>query len=432
LSNARRTALELTNEEKLLVLIADSSTKGAYVDAALRDEASSLLGRAFDWRRFMKLARYHLYLAVAASFFKNLKMFLELPPDVREVLESEYFLSHARFLKKEHELVELVQELETEDIYPIVVKGIPLAYTLYEDFGARASKDIDILISPPDLERAKKVLARNGYCLHSGIRSAEDFRTYHFHYVYCRGEHIDSVVELHWNLLYPTMDHCIVDRAQLEEQAIVVEVRGRAIKTLSFPHAFWHMSMHALYRYFLAFRSLAEMRGIGRRLEESDWQRVFSWSAQCNTEREVTLAVNLCESLFGKFSGATAGNGTRPGVFMRRFVLNAYYPRALVWEWLPFSAAQELVVSLYLRKGFAHRLKYLYRLVFPDRATLFNLYFDYRKEGTANRMRMHFNGLYVLVKVIFLALFGGFMIQSGIMKPRALDPELHKRIEEPQ
>ena len=423
----RQSVLELKDEEKLLVLIADSSTVAAYVDEQLRDRAGSLLGSAFDWHRFMKLAGYHLYLAAAASFFKNLKMFEELPRQVQEVLEKEYFLSHARFLKKEHELLEIVHEMEKENIHPIIVKGIPLAYLLYDDFGARASKDIDVLIPPADLERAKKVLVREGYSLLSGTRTPEDFRSYHFHYIYCRGEHVDSVVELHWNLLYPTLDHRIVDRAQLEEQAIQVQVGGKTVRTLSLPHAFWHMSIHALYKYCLAFRSFAEMKGIARRLDESDWERVFSWSSQCNTDREITLAVNLCESLYGNFLSESARRKTEANSFMKYFILSSYYPRALVWEWLPFSATHELVMMLYLRKGFVHRLQYLYHLVVPDRATLFNLYSAYREGGRVNRIKMHFNGLYVLLKVVFLTLFAGVLMRSKILTARMLDPERHSR-----
>jgi hypothetical protein len=330
-------------------------------------------------------------------------------------------------LKKEHELLEIVHEMEKENIHPIIVKGIPLAYLLYDDFGARASKDIDVLIPPADLERAKKVLVREGYSLRSGTRTPEDFRSYHFHYIYCRGEHIDSVVELHWDLLYPTLDHRIVDRAQLEEQAIQMQVGDKTVRTLSLPHAFWHMSIHALYKYFLAFRSFAEMKGIARRLDESDWERVFSWSSQCNTDREITLALNLCECLYGKFLSNSVRSKTEPDFFTKHFILSAYYPRALVWEWLPFSATHELVMMLYLRKGLVHRLQYLYHLVFPDRATLFNLYSAYREGGRVNRSKMHFNGLYVLLKVVFLTLFAGVLMRSKILTARMLDPERHSR-----
>jgi hypothetical protein len=112
---------------------------------------------------------------------------------------------------------------------------------------------------------------------------------------------------------------------------------------------------------------------------------------------------------------------------MKYFILSSYYPRALVWEWLPFSATHELVMMLYLRKGFVHRLQYLYHLVFPDRATLFNLYSAYGEGGRANRIKMHFNGLYVLLKVVFLTLFAGVLMRSKILTARMLDPERHSR-----
>ncbi|MCX5753135.1 MAG: nucleotidyltransferase family protein [Candidatus Krumholzibacteria bacterium] len=422
----RKTALMLTNEDRLLILVADSSMRQEPPDEELRNEAASMLGSVFDWRRFMKLAGHHMYLAATARFFKTLGTFEGLPEDVRGILEGEYFLSQARFTKKEYELIELVRDMEKEAVAPIVIKGIPLAYSLYNDPGVRVSKDIDILVPRSDLERCQRVLQKNGYFLRSGRRSAEEYRAYHFHYIYCRGENLDSVVELHWDLLDPTMDHAIPDEARLRERAIPLQVGGTTIRTLSPPDAFWYMGMHAAYKCFLAFRSLAEMKGMARRFKESDWNEVILWSARCNTDREMTLATSLCESLFGRLSRSGTAVGRAPGFFMKRFILSTYYPRALVWEWLPFRDTHEFAMELYLRKGFRHRALYLYRLVFPDRVTLTRLYFNYRTSGVKQRIRLHLNGLYVLMKVLLVTLFMGFLVRSEIIGPRMLDPERNR------
>jgi len=418
-----RSVLELKKEERLFVLIADAAMQAGEYGDDLKSAVGSLMVRYFNWQRFMKLASYHHYPAAVARFFTDLDMLNDLPDGIREVLENEYILSQARFLKKEHELLDIVVKLEERRIEPIVMKGIPLAYLLYRDCGVRVLKDIDILIRPSELESAAQILREQGYSTYTGPHSLEEYRRHHFHYVFGRGENVDSVIELHWDLVHPITAYGHIDRDELAAAAIPVRVGGGIVRTLSLPHALWHLGLHASQKSFLSFRSLVEMKGIAGRLDESGWDCVFAWLSRCRMDREFKLALSLCESLYGRFLDARIERRLKPGHAARIFILSMYYPRALVWEWMPFAATHELAMLLYLKKGLAAKLKYLYHLVFPDQATLFGLYFDYRRGGLYDRMRFHLNGLTVLLKVILLTPAMGFLVRSGLVGRERLDPE---------
>jgi hypothetical protein len=168
------------------------------------------------------------------------------------------------------------------------------------------------------------------------------------------------------------------------------------------------------------------MNALSQRLDESDWWKVLSWSARCGTNRELALAVSLSESLFGPFLPATVRSRLAPDWFMERFVLSVYYPRALVWEWLPSAATHELAMMLYLCRGCRRKLRFLYRLVVPDRAALTYLYFGHRDAGFLKRIELHVNGVYVLLKVIFSMMFAGLVTRREILGSRWLDPERNK------
>jgi hypothetical protein len=253
----RGSMLKLKEEERLLVLIVDASMRKEGYDETVRERAASIMSGPFVWDRFMRLAGQHLSLSVVHRFCEDLGLSGNVPSNVRQALETEYLLAQARFLKKEHELLEVVRRLEKAGVAPIVIKGVALAQLLYKDRGTRASRDIDLLIPQADMERAQEVLLGSGYALRTDARSAEDYRDYHFHYVFGRGENLDSIVELHWNLLDPTMDYGTADVGELREQARSFEIGGETLRTLGLPHAFWHMGIHAAQNYFLAFRSLA-------------------------------------------------------------------------------------------------------------------------------------------------------------------------------
>ena len=418
----RKSALTLRNEEKLLVLIADEAMRPEAHEGRSCVEAAALLAEPFDWPLFMRLAACHNHAAAACAALKNFALLEKTPSNVRAALEKEHVLSQARFLKKEHELLAIVNGLESAGIFPIVIKGIPLAYLLYRNPGVRVSKDIDILVPKPDVQAAENVLLEIGYSLYEGVHTAADYSAYHFHHVFCLGARQDSVIELHWDLLSPMMTHYTFNAAALRERAIPVRIGNASVLTPELPHAFWHMGIHASYRSFLAFRSLVEMKGMSRRFAPAQWEEVFSWSTRCNTDREIAMAINLCESLCGDILDASLRSKARLGRSAKLFILSTFYPRALMWEWLPFAATHELVIALYMKRGFAAKMKYLIRLVVPDRAARFGLYFKYRGDGVFDRMCLHLNGFYVLLKTAFLTIFMGFLIRSGIIGERRLDP----------
>jgi hypothetical protein len=63
--------------------------------------------------------------------------------------------------------VEVVRALEHAGVRGIVLKGPTLVRWLYDNEGARASTDVDVLVSPRDFDRAEEVLVGLDFELHS-------------------------------------------------------------------------------------------------------------------------------------------------------------------------------------------------------------------------------------------------------------------------
>jgi hypothetical protein len=425
--------LDLKREERLLVLVAGSAGSENGTAGGLRREVEKLLGDGFDWRYYNVLAGYHQYLAATYRFLRDVGVWDDLPEPERATLEGEYMLAQARFIKKEAELLEVLEALDRIGIEPIVFKGIPQAVLMYRDPGIRVSKDIDILIDPSRVEEAKKVLLEKGYSIYSGLRSIQDYRDYHFHFIFTRGERMDSVVELHWSLLDPKK-HREMDRDALERKTISITVGERNVRTLAVPHTLWYLCIHLSYKLFFDLRNLAELFQLTSTIDERQWNDLITWAENTGTTRELTVALHLCESLFGRVVPGDLQGRLRPGEILKRFALSTYYPRGLVWEWVPYKDTHELVMTFFLRKGAREKLKFLFHLAFPDRRTIQEVYFRQMKELGYRRSGYFWNGLYVQGKVIMMALLLGFLIQRRILGGQVLDPmrqaRVRKRLEE--
>jgi Uncharacterised nucleotidyltransferase len=85
------------------------------------------------------------------------------PRDVRESLARESLAQAAKELLVRKELISVLDVLAAEGIEPVLLKGTPLAYTLYGSPASRPRMDTDLMIRRSDVEPVRRVMARCGY-----------------------------------------------------------------------------------------------------------------------------------------------------------------------------------------------------------------------------------------------------------------------------
>lgn len=82
-----------------------------------------------------------------------------------EELRRDYLVYLRRYLNQERATRHLVKVLSDDGVKVILLKGADIRHRLYEDPAARPMNDVDILISPADLETVRAILKREGYTL---------------------------------------------------------------------------------------------------------------------------------------------------------------------------------------------------------------------------------------------------------------------------
>ena len=96
-------------------------------------------------------------------------------------------------------LLEVLGLFEQEGIRCLVLKGAALAYTIYPDPSSRPMRDIDLLLSKNEVDRAHGLLKANGYRQEKAVLPKDHF---HLPPLYYQAGNTSVCVELHRGL-YP-------------------------------------------------------------------------------------------------------------------------------------------------------------------------------------------------------------------------------------
>src|SRR5258706_514120 len=83
--------------------------------------------------------------------------------EVRAELDRFAHATEARELLHQREIRLVLDALHENGVLPILFKGTPFAYDLYESPGCRPRSDTDLLVRREDVEAVHRVMARRGY-----------------------------------------------------------------------------------------------------------------------------------------------------------------------------------------------------------------------------------------------------------------------------
>lgn len=148
--------MRLNNEHQLLVHCIEPDPS--------RDRLEKLLHRPINWNEVEKLAIWH---RLPPLLYQNLKSSRAdsgpEPSSLMGRLESVYMGTLVRNLYLRSELVRIADAFQSGSVPLIVLKGLALAETIYEDVALRPIADIDLLVRVSDLDRARLLLRELGY-----------------------------------------------------------------------------------------------------------------------------------------------------------------------------------------------------------------------------------------------------------------------------
>jgi hypothetical protein len=165
-------AVVADSEFDLLLACCAGSSGHDSSDDRPADRIRQILSRPLHWERILHLVDHH---RVVPQVYGALSVLSHLVPAQQlDALRSRYRDNARKTLWFTAELVRIISHLESAGIKALPYKGPLLAKTLYGDVTQRQYSDLDVLILPADVARAKATLLELGDSCEPDLRPSEE------------------------------------------------------------------------------------------------------------------------------------------------------------------------------------------------------------------------------------------------------------------
>ncbi len=196
------------------------------------------------------------------------------------------FLRGLRFLCLRHQranaiLMDSLQQIlsifAAEGIQSLVLKGGALCQTLYPEIGLRPMRDIDLLLSEADANRAHLLLQKHGFRVSPEVLPEH---YYHLSPLLLSVDDMQVCIELHTGLFpkdppyYQSMSFL-----ELYKLALPFEVSGEQAYTLADEDMLWHLYQHGFhapltYEPYKSISVVDMVSLVEARVDTLDWEKI--------------------------------------------------------------------------------------------------------------------------------------------------------------
>ena len=211
----------------------------------------------------------------------------------------------------EDELRKILHAFNEANIAILLFKGPALAYTVYPQAHLRTYHDIDALIRPADLERARTLLSGMGFSFYEEYRAnvINSKRTGYNFTLKREDSWLEVLLELH-TAPHESEIGTDFDIAALWANAQPITILGEQTLTLNpvdhLLYLCWHYRFHSFSRLLWLYDVVVLLRTYA---DDLDWARLIKLARRQHLAATMYYCLLWCQELFGV---------TIPGQVMRR------------------------------------------------------------------------------------------------------------------
>ncbi len=225
---------------------------------ALTDGFSALLRRLFyhhpaPWpqefsreeeRQWLALVAHHGIQPLLYHLLRDRVWFSDWPEAVRETLMRQSFAQTALKIKFEGEVQRVLAGVTAAGVDALLMKGLPLAYTLYEYPALRPHGDVDLLIRRGDVEQVGVVMRSLGYMPFTAVPG--ELVNKQTLYILQAGERSQFQFDIHWRLSNRNLFADLFTFDELAKTGIPVPALGESARTIGWQEALLLACVHRL------------------------------------------------------------------------------------------------------------------------------------------------------------------------------------------
>jgi hypothetical protein len=288
-------SIEITSPEVELLLLCARTT----ISPAEAERMATICAAPLDLEYLFRTASRQ---GITQLLYRNLNAFSPsaLPAEAMAQLQQRFQANARHGMMLTGELLKITAIFEVHGIPSIPYKGPTLAMMLYGNVALRKFQDVDLLVHPEDLLRARDLLMAEGYTPQfdlSGAR-AESFLHAQHQLVMTR-ESDGSIVELHWEIS-PRYFSFPFHAAQLWERLEQRSMLGRSLPTLALDDILLILSAHGAKHNWERLAWICDIAELVHRYgRDIDWNNLLDRAAKLGSERMVMLALLLAADLLG-------------------------------------------------------------------------------------------------------------------------------------
>jgi hypothetical protein len=260
--------------------------------ALLRDgDVTEAVVAAIDWPAVIRCAHEH---EVAPLLYRRLAALparLQPEPELMVRLHAVYLHGAARNLRVAEELRGILTALNAAGVPVIPLKGAHLAFLTYADPAERVMGDLDLLIHPEDVPRAREALSALDYA-QFGLPHGESSHNEHFQ------RPGGMPIEVHRTLGRADMPVSSMDCDAVWARALPAMMHGVPARVLCPADHLVYLCLHVHYHGFrVGLRRMLDIREIVRvHGDQLDWAEVRTLSREWRCMRPVALVLTVvCE-----------------------------------------------------------------------------------------------------------------------------------------
>jgi len=260
------------------------------------DRVTALAAEEIDWRLFLRMAAGHGMSAIAWRALASHPSLV--PADVLAALRPRHLTISARALYLANELLTVIKILQDDGVPAIAFKGPTLAALAFDESGLREFSDLDILVRPAAVARARRTLLAHGYrpqCSDPRAAASPIFQCYEDAFV--AADRV-TILDLHWRILPRYISFPSDDSLWARGQRI--DLRGRPVSTLATDDLLLFLCVHGAKHGWPLLSWICDLAGLIHRSAASnaiDWTALVYRADSAQSRRSLLLGLCLAHDL---------------------------------------------------------------------------------------------------------------------------------------
>jgi hypothetical protein len=275
----------------------------------------------------------------------------QLGPEASQKLHSIYYQTVLLNLKLIHNLKAILKRLDQDNINVVLLQGITLLNTVYEDVGLRPMKDIDLWVLPDDYDRLIGSLEAGGY-------AKEEF----YPTTYVKDE---TAIDINTHILWADRIKArglLLNRSQEDifQNTVRTDFEDLTALCLDPCDQVLYLSLHVIKHHAERLIWLLDIMGLVEHWTVADWQALIDRAQELGMQKAVAQIIYLLELLLAFQPPA----GTQPAlqaIRLSRFekmILRLRQTRDALPEWCQ-------IILLPAGKGLGTRMAFILETLFP-------------------------------------------------------------------